>query len=197
MVFYRKKYGTDLDLLSFPRKIPTRGMRPSQKSEIWISYDDEAIYFAAKLYDSSPDSIFKRLVRRDFVWGDPSDGVLVYLDSYHDKRNGYFFYVSAAGTLADGLLENDNKQTDITWDAVWDGVAHSDNYGWSVEMKIPFSQIRFKEGHMQEWGVNVERYISRRNETDMIVYTPRNESGFTSRFPTLIRAKRNKTSCKV
>ena len=51
-------------------------------------------------HDTSPDSIMARLVRRDFVWGDPSDGAILYLDSYRDKRNGYFFYVSAAGTLA-------------------------------------------------------------------------------------------------
>ena len=50
-----------------------------------------------------------RLVRRDFIWGDPSDGCVLYLDSYRDKRSGYFFYVSAAGTLADGLIENDVK----------------------------------------------------------------------------------------
>ena len=87
-----------------------------------------------------------RLVRRDFIWGDPSDGCVLYLDSYRDKRSGYFFYVSAAGTLADGLIENDVKQpNDLTWDAVWEGVPHIDNKGWSVEMKIPYSQLRFNE----------------------------------------------------
>jgi len=165
---------------------PNQGERPSQPSEVWVAYDDEAIYFAAKFYDSSPDSIMARLVRRDFVWGDPSDGFILYLDSYRDKINGYFFYVSAAGTLADGLLENDSKQTDLSWDAVWEGVPHIDSDGWAVEMKIPYSQLRFKEGDSQVWGINVERFISRRAETDMIAYTPRNESGFASRFPDLV-----------
>ena len=165
---------------------PDQGEYPSQKSEVWVAYDDEAIYFAAMFHDSSPDSIMARLVRRDFVWGDPSDGVVLYLDSFRDKRNGYFFYVSAAGTLADGVLENDSKFTDISWDAVWEGVPHIDSNGWSVEMKIPYSQLRFKEGDSQVWGINVERFISRRVETDMIAYTPRNESGFASRFPELV-----------
>jgi hypothetical protein len=165
---------------------PAQGEKPSQKSEVWIAYDDQAIYFAAMFHDTSPDSIMARLVRRDFVWGDPSDGVVLYLDSYRDKRNGYFFYVSAAGTLADGVLENDSKFTDISWDAVWEGVPNINSDGWSVEMKIPYSQLRFKEGNTQEWGINVERFISRRVETDMIAYTPRNESGFASRFPALV-----------
>jgi hypothetical protein len=166
---------------------PNQGVKPSQPSELWVAYDDEAIYFAARFYDSSPDSIMARLVRRDFIWGDPSDGCVLYLDSYRDKRSGYFFYVSAAGTLADGLIENDVKQpNDLSWDAVWEGVPNIDEEGWTVEMKIPFSQLRFNKGDSQVWGINVERFISRRVETDMIVYTPRNESGFTSRFPDLV-----------
>ena len=166
---------------------PDQGLNPSQHSEFWVSYDDEAIYFAAKFYDNQPDSILARLVRRDFIWGDPSDGCVLYLDSYHDNRSGYFFYVSAAGTLADGLIENDVKQpNDLSWDGVWEGSASLNDDGWSVEMKIPYSQLRFNEGDSQVWGINVERFISRRFETDMLVYTPRNESGFTSRFPDLV-----------
>ncbi len=165
---------------------PNQGEIPSQRTEVWVAYDDEAIYYAAKYYDKSPDSILARLVRRDFVWGDPSDGTVLYLDSYGDKRSGYFFYVNAAGTLADGLLENDTKQTDLSWDAVWEGVPHIDSDGWSVEMRIPYSQLRFKESDKQLWGINVERFISRSAETAMIAYTPRNENGFASRFPELV-----------
>ncbi len=166
---------------------PQQGVIPSQKSEFWTAYDDEAFYFAARFYDTSPDSIMARLVRRDFIWGDPSDGCVLYIDSYRDKRNGYFFYVSAAGAVADGLIENDVKQpNDLSWDAVWEGARNIDDKGWTVEMKIPYSQLRFNKGDTQKWGINVERFISRRFETDMVVYTPRNESGFTSRFPDLV-----------
>jgi hypothetical protein len=166
---------------------PDQGLNPSQNSEFWVAYDNDAIYFAAKFYDTRPDLIMARLVRRDFIWGDPSDGCVLYLDSYRDKRSGYFFYVSAAGTLADGLIENDVKQpNDLSWDAVWEGSASLNDDGWSVEMKIPYSQLRFQEGDSQVLGINVERFISRRFETDMLVYTPRNENGFTSRFPDLV-----------
>src|SRR5512135_1309322 len=102
---------------------PVQGVKPSQNTEFWLAYDDEAVYFAARMYDSHPDSIMARLVRRDYIWGDPSDGIVLYFDSYRDKRNGYFFYVSAAGAVADGLIENDVKQpNDLSWDAVWEGV---------------------------------------------------------------------------
>jgi hypothetical protein len=171
----------------FTQQEPEEGALPSQRSEIWLAYDDEALYFAAKYFDTQPDSILARLVRRDFIWGDPSDGCVLYLDSYRDKRNGYFFYVSAAGTLADGLIENDVKQpNDLSWDAVWEGVPRINSEGYFIEMKIPYSQLRFKEGDVQVWGVNVERFISRSAETDMVAYTPRNESGFASRFPDLV-----------
>jgi len=176
---------------------PNQGVDPTQKCELWMGYDEEAVYFAAKFYDNNPDSIMARLVRRDFVWGDPSDGCVLYFDTFRDKRNGYFFYVSAAGTKADGLLLNDSKNTDLSWDAVWEGVPQLNSDGWTLEMKIPFSQLRFDEHEEQVWGVNVERFISRRNETDMVAFTPRNESGFVSRFPALLGIEGIKPTSRV
>lgn len=169
----------------FKQREPDQGAPGSEKSEAWVAYDEEALYIAAKLYDNSADSIVARLVRRDFVYGDPSDGFIVYVDPYHDKMTGNLFYVSAAGTKADGLVENDGR-FELSWDAVWEGVAKLHPDGYVVEMKIPFSQLRFKEGEEQVWGINFERYIGRKNETAMVVYTPRNENGFVSRFPDLV-----------
>lgn len=169
----------------FFQQEPRQGEKATLRSEVWVAYDDDAVYYAARYYDPHPDSILARLVRRDFVWGDPSDGTVFYLDSYGDKRNGYFFYVNAAGTLADGLLENDSKQTDLSWDAVWEGVPRIDSLGWCVEIRVPFSQLRFRRTEKQVWGMNVERYTSRLAETVMIAFTPRNENGFASRFPSL------------
>ena len=102
----------------FYQQEPREGMPATLKTEVWVAYDNDAIYYAARYYDPQPDSILARLVRRDFVWGDPSDGTVFYLDSYGDKRNGYLFYVNAAGSLADGLLENDSTHTELPWDAV-------------------------------------------------------------------------------
>ncbi|MCX6138648.1 MAG: DUF5916 domain-containing protein [Ignavibacteriales bacterium] len=164
---------------------PGQGEPGTEKTEVWIAYDDDAIYVAAKLSDRSPDSIIARPVRRDLVYGDPSDGMVFYLDPFHDHMTGYLFYVSAAGSMADGVIENDGRY-ELSWDGVWEGKARLCPEGYIVEMRIPFSQLRFKDTTSQVWGVNVERYISRRNETDMIAYTPRNESGYVSRFPHLV-----------
>ena len=187
-------HGKGQDFLSCTSRSPFREKSLHNEQNCgWRTMKTQFI-MQSKYYDSNPDSILARLVRRDFVWGDPSDGTVLYLDSYGDKRNGYFFYVNAAGTLADGLLENDNKQTDLSWDAVWEGVPHIDNEGWSVEIRIPYSQLRFKDEEIQTWGINVERYISRTAETVMIAYTPRNENGFASRFPSLVGIEGIKSS---
>jgi hypothetical protein len=135
------------------------------------------------MFDSAPDSIIARLVRRDGQVN--TDDIAVYLDPYHDRRTGFYFGLNAAGTHYDGVLYND-EWDDNTWDGVWEGRVHVDNQGWTAEMRIPYSQLRFQDGDRQVWGVNFIREISRKNEKDYIVYTPRNESGFVSRFADLV-----------
>ncbi len=167
---------------SFTERDPNEGTKPSERTEIWVAYDQEALYVAARMFDSSPDSIVARLARRDTKIS--SDYFVFYVDSYHDKRSGYYFEVNAAGTIADGVLYNDDW-SDGTWDGVWEGKARVDSLGWTVEMRIPFSQLRFQRDSSYVWGVNFERFISRKNEDDYVVFTPKNSSGFVSRFPNL------------
>jgi hypothetical protein len=162
---------------------PTEGAPPSQRTEVRIAYDDDAIYIGARLYDTAPDSIVARLARRDASIA--SDRFAVYLDPQHDRRSGYYFMVNAAGTLYDGTLSNDVEQ-DASWDAVWKGSARIDRQGWTVEMRIPYSQLRFPKQTTDVWGINFSREIPRRREKDYAVYRPRKESGFVSRFPDLV-----------
>lgn len=164
----------------FFQQDPTQGAPSSEKTTAWITYDDNAIYIAAKLYDSKPDSILGNLSRRDY--SAVADAFWVYLDPFHDKRTGYYFGITAAGVLRDGTLENDSWN-DSSWDGVWEGSAKIISDGWTVEMRIPFSQLRFVEQDNHTWGVNLRRYICRKNESSFLVYTPRNNSGFVSRFP--------------
>ena len=161
---------------------PQQGVPPSERTEVRILYDDDAIYVGARMYDSQPDSIVARLSRRDNDTG--SDYVAVGLDTFRDRRTGYYFAVSAAGTLFDGTYMNDDWD-DSSWDGVWNARVHRDAQGWTAEMCIPFSQLRGAGGARRVWGVNLERYIGRRNETDKLAYTPRGQSGFVSRFPDL------------
>ncbi len=161
---------------------PVEGAPPSQRTEVRVLYDDDALYVGARLHDTAPDSVAARLARRDASTA--SDRFAVYLDPYRDRRSGYYFMVNAAGTLYDGTLSND-VEDDKSWDGVWEGRARRDGAGWTVEMRIPWSQLRFRAGDRHPWGINVAREIPRRRERSYAAFRPRKASGFVSRFPDL------------
>ncbi|WP_456424603.1 DUF5916 domain-containing protein [Rhodocaloribacter sp.] len=167
----------------FVQRDPHEGAAPSERTVVRVVYDNEALYVSARMYDSAPDSIVARLGRRDANL--ESDLFVFFIDPFHDKRTGYYFGVNAAGTLYDGVLMNDDWDDD-SWDGVWVGKARIDDEGWTVEMRIPYSQLRFQKSDEYVWGINFRRDISRKNESDYLVYTPRQESGFVSRFVDLV-----------
>ncbi|MBI4538918.1 MAG: hypothetical protein HY704_05330 [Gemmatimonadetes bacterium] len=162
---------------------PNEGAPPSERTVVRILYDQDAIYVGARMQDSAPDSIVARLGRRDARTN--SDRFTFYVDPYLDRRSGFYFSVDAAGTVGDGVLFNDDWD-DASWDGVWDGSARHDEEGWTVEMRIPYSQLRFHPRSQHVWGTNVRREIARKNEADYLVFTPRNASGFVSRFAELV-----------
>ncbi len=162
---------------------PVEGAPPSQRTEVRIAYDDDALYVGARLHDTAPDSVVSRLARRDASIA--SDRFALYLDPYHDRRSGYYFMVNAAGTQYDGTLSND-VDDDKSWDGVWEGRARRDELGWTVEMRVPWSQLRFAGSDRHVWGVNFAREIPRRREKSYAAYRPRKASGFVSRFPDLV-----------
>ena len=168
---------------SLAQRAPSEGALPSQRTEIRVLYDDAALYVGARLYDSAPDSVRALLARRDRAVS--SDRFVVYLDPYHDRRSGFYFGINAAGTLYDGILYND-EGSDSTWDGVWDGRAVRDSLGWTAELRVPYSQLRFQRGAGYLWGVNFKREIARRKEEDYLVFQPSNGSGFVSRFVDLV-----------
>ena len=167
---------------SFTQDEPDEGHPPTERTEVRILFDDEAVYIGAMMFDSAPDSIVARLGRRDSDLD--SDAFGFYVDPYLDRRSGYYFAVNAAGSLMDGVLQNDTWDDD-SWDGVWQARVHRGANGWSAEMRIPYSQLRFREKQSYTWGVNFRREISRRNETNMLVITPREETGFVSKFADL------------
>ncbi|KAA3609949.1 MAG: hypothetical protein D8M58_08095 [Calditrichaeota bacterium] len=167
----------------FKQRDPKEGADPSQKTVVYIAYNDENLYVAARLFDSEPDSIMARLGRKDQSMDTDLFGF--YVDPYYDKRSGFYFGLSAAGTYYDGVLYNDDWDDD-SWDGVWVGKTTIDENGWNVEMRIPFSQLRFKEETNIVWGINFIREISRNQEEVFLSYKPKDESGFVSRFVDLV-----------
>ena len=162
---------------------PLEGAAATESTCVWIAYDDEALYVAARMWDAHPDSIIAPYFRRDnFV---PSDFAGVILDPFHDHRTGYEFVITPSGAIMDATTANDGVE-DASWDGVWEGRVRRDPQGWTCELRIPFSQLRFAPGERQVWGVNFGRNIARRAEKSFAAITPKAESGFQSRFPHLV-----------
>jgi hypothetical protein len=167
----------------FEQRDPIENAAPTEKTEVRVAYDEKALYIGARLYDSEPDSIMPRLARRDAEVS--SDHFAFFIDPYYDKRSGFYFAVTAAGTQLDGVLMNDDWDDD-SWDGVWESETNIDEQGWTAEMRIPFSQLRFHRKDKYVWGANFAREIQRKNEQDFVVFTPKNGSGFVSRFIDLV-----------
>ena len=162
---------------------PENGCPPRRPTEFWVAYDDEAFYLAARLHDDAPDSIGARLGRRD-TWP-ASDWLFLNLDTFNDDRNAFSFSVNPAGVLGDAKLYNDGWSDD-SWDGVWDAAAAVDGAGWNVEIRIPFSQLKFPENAVQVWGINISRRVLRDNARDDLFHKPRGSAGYGSRFPDLV-----------
>jgi len=168
---------------NFIQSEPKEGAPATMATEAYVLYDNGAIYVAARLHDPAPDSVVAQLARRDSRT--TADRFTLFLDPYHDGRTGVYFGVSAGGTLYDGTLFNDEWDDD-SWDAVWQAKVKRTPDGWTVEMRIPYSELRFQAADQSTWGIDFKREIARRNEVDWAVYRPRGGSGFVSRFPSLV-----------
>lgn len=161
---------------------PYEGQTPTEQTAFKILYDENNLYIAIRCYDSKPETIERRLSRRDNTSG---DYVMVFIDSLHDLRTSYCFAVNAAGVKADQLLPNDSfdeNSVDLSWDPIWEAKATTDEQGWSAEMKIPFSQLRFSTSGEQVWGLEVWRELFRQGEISLWQPISKDAPGWTSQF---------------
>ena len=113
-----------------------------------------------------------------------SDLFQVIIDAYNDKRSGFFFMINPSGAIQDGTFSNDSRGDD-SWDGIWDGKTTIDEHGWTAEMRIPYSQLRFNQQDEYTWGILLGRMIQRRNEQVLFTYIERGESGVISHAATL------------
>jgi len=167
----------------FIQSDPLDGAPSTESTMVWVAFDRNNLYVAARCADGGPDSIIRLLSRRDDHVD--SDWFFFYVDPYLDRRSGYYFAINPAGSIMDGTIYND-EMTDGTWDGVWESAVSSDDSGWSVELRIPFDQLRFRKKDAYVWGVNFKREIKRKNETDYFAWRPKEESGLASRFADLV-----------
>lgn len=164
----------------FTQRFPNDMARATQRTEVRLVYTDDAIYVGFIAYDTAPDSILAPLFRRD--GSQPSDWVYVSFDSYNDRRTAFSFAVNPRGVQKDVLYFDDNKE-DVLWDAVWEAKTYIGPDGWSAEMRIPFSQLRFSSrSEALSWGVNFQRRLARNGEIAFWSPTPRTQESLVSQF---------------
>jgi len=145
----------------FVQNVPNPGKDASQKTEVRVLYDDYALYIGATMYDVSSDSIMRQYSQRDEE--ENTDVFCVFIDTYNDDQNGYGFVVHPTGVQWDARYSQEQGQ-DVSWNAVWESKVYIDDKNWYVEMKIPYSAIRFPDQDVQLWGINFARKVRRNRE---------------------------------
>ncbi len=151
---------------NFTQRELNEGQPASERTEVAILYDDKNLYIGVWCYDSEPDKIVARKMRRDFHFSS-EDNFEIIIDTYHDKRNGYLFSTNPNGARADALVLDNGRSVNRAWDGVWTVKTRVNELGWFAEFQIPFSTLRFRSAEEQVWGINFERNIRRKLEQVM------------------------------
>ena len=166
-------------LTDFSQREPREGESPSDRMEVRFAYDDDALYVGARMFSQEP--LQAPMGRRDD--GEQSEYLSVMLDTYLDRRTAYAFGVTAGGVRLDWYYPRDTSWSDDdSFDPVWQARTSRDAQGWSAELWIPFSQLRFTDRSPQVWGLNVKRWVPSRNEDVHWQLIGRTDDRLASRF---------------
>ncbi len=169
----------------FTQQRPNEGSKPTERTEIRLLYDDGALYVGARMYRTDPSKISRTVTRRDGMGN--AERLVITLDTQLDRRTGIGFGISAAGVMSDfrHTRDDDMGGRESQYDPVWVGRATVDSAGWTAEMRIPFNQLRFPAAASQVWGLQLDRWMSDKNEDVQWALIPTRETGYISRFGTL------------
>ena len=167
-------------MIGFTQRRPNEGEPATDATEVRFAFDDGSLWVGARMQAADATKIAAPVTRRDNVA--QSEHLLVSLDTFLDRRTAYTFGVTAAGTRVDRHHPSDSESVVQTFDPVWEAAVARDAGGWTAEMRIPFSQLRFNDLATQTWGVNVTRVVPSKNESDYWIVVPRREVGWSSRF---------------
>src|SRR2546426_5996090 len=149
----------------FLQQQPTEGAPASERTEVRVLFDNKNIYFGIRAFDSDAKHINARELVRDADFSN-YDTVAIVLDTYHDRRNAFRFIVNPLGTQQDALITDEGRDVNVTWNGAWISAGRIDNRGFTVEIEIPLTTLRFKEG-IESWGFNISRIIRRKNEENL------------------------------
>ncbi len=139
---------------------PERGKPASLKTIVKIFYDEDSIYFGFICYDHQPEKIAAQITKRDAdIHND--DAVIVFLDTFHDRRNCYYFVTNLLGTQLDGRITENGRTNETTWDGIWKSAGQNTDFGWSAEIAVDLSSLKYEPGKEKTWGLNLGRTIPR------------------------------------
>ena len=166
----------------FTQRRPKEGAPASERTEIRALISENALYIGARLFDAEVSKIRSRLVRRDEVNSTiSSDFLAVFLDPYHDHSTGVLFRVGPSGSVDDVTIAAGGSQ-DLSWDPVWKARTSIDSLGWVAEIEIPLSQLRYNASRDAVWGIQLRRWIQRKQEVSEFSFTPLREESGVGRF---------------
>ncbi|MFP4081980.1 MAG: DUF5916 domain-containing protein [Candidatus Aminicenantes bacterium] len=177
---------------SFTQYEPQEGAQPSEKTVAYLGYDEKNLYIALRCFDSKPKAIRASLTKRDKVHGD--DEVVIYLDTFNDKKRAFVFQVNPCGIQTDGIYNETRRRRrgmgfrkiDRNWDTFFLSNGRLDELGYTVELAIPFKSLRFPNAHTQLWGMQIMRTIRRKNEEIYWYPRSRDVNGFLIQAGTLL-----------
>src|SRR5216684_1333312 len=158
-------------ITEFRQREPHEGEPPTEKTEVRILYTRHAVYFGIYCYDSKTSRIVATELRRD-VSQDLDDHFEILIDSNHNRRGAYVFEINPLGTQNDGLIVEEQGDTnggdfDRGWDGVWTSEARITPDGWTATIQIPFTTLNFTQSSDVVWGLNLKRFVRRKNEEDL------------------------------
>jgi cellulose/xylan binding protein with CBM9 domain len=157
-------------ITDFRQREPHEGQAPTERTEVRILYTRHEVYFGITCYDSDANGIVATELRRDLSQA-LDDYFEIIIDSTHDRRNAYAFQINPLGTQVDGLIteegRSESQDFDPGWDGVWTSEARITDQGWTATVGIPFTTLNFTQSQDVVWGVNLKRFIRRKNEEDL------------------------------
>ena len=168
-------YRTVPPIDGFLQQVPQEGAPATEPTEMWVFFDDENIYVAARCLDSQPERITANELRRDSNAIFQNDNFGVVLDTFFDQRNGYYFQTNALGALRDAAVNEGGNNSN--WSTVWDVRTARFERGYTVEMVIPFKSLRYRGAGPQTWGINARRVVTWKNESSMLSQVPASYAG--------------------
>ncbi len=158
-------------MTDFIQQEPREGQAATEKTEVWLFFDDKNIFVSAICWDSHPERAKPKEMRRDESALFDNEVFMASFDTFYDRRNAFNFHVNMSGGFSDAY-STEERDYNRDWNTIWETKVARFDKGWSVEMVIPFKSLRYRAGRDPIWGVNFRRQVGWKNETSFLTQVP-------------------------